>query len=257
MASGLGRTDSVPTDLVGAPVIGKLYPSMQTKIERGEAAEKARIDAARAQMKPDQYAHLASIMMNLEIESRNPGTKCSFALKHMDLLRRTINPIIYDTESARKISQDNSESGVVEAASSAFAEKVVCFGPRCAKRFNVEATNKKCGRCKQAMYCSEACQKAHWNSGHKAECIAPAEAPKVASAAAGVLAATSSAEPTKSEDLAAQDAKDPASPVGAGEVSARARKRKAQAAKAKAQPLTTTPTASASAPSTPDDPWLD
>lgn len=29
---------------------------------------------------------------------------------------------------------------------------------------------KVCGRCKQARYCSQACQKAHWKAGHKIEC---------------------------------------------------------------------------------------
>jgi hypothetical protein len=33
--------------------------------------------------------------------------------------------------------------------------------------------NLTCGECKAAHYCSNACQKQHWNNGHKGMCIAP------------------------------------------------------------------------------------
>jgi len=33
-----------------------------------------------------------------------------------------------------------------------------------------------CGKCLQAAYCSQECQKAHWKAGHKVECQPPAPA---------------------------------------------------------------------------------
>ncbi|XP_059286606.1 ubiquitin carboxyl-terminal hydrolase 18 [Lycium ferocissimum] len=33
-----------------------------------------------------------------------------------------------------------------------------------------KVTSKQCSRCKKVKYCSEACQRSHWNSGHKSIC---------------------------------------------------------------------------------------
>ena len=33
-----------------------------------------------------------------------------------------------------------------------------------------ENATKCCSRCREACYCSSACQKQHWKEGHKAEC---------------------------------------------------------------------------------------
>jgi hypothetical protein len=47
-----------------------------------------------------------------------------------------------------------------------------CSGPNC---LNIEKTEKEfklCGRCRQAKYCSGACQEKDWHAGHKAVCKA-------------------------------------------------------------------------------------
>ena len=47
----------------------------------------------------------------------------------------------------------------------------------CSHCGKLPGTGKKlltCGRCKEAKYCSGACQKAHWGAGHKAACKPPA-----------------------------------------------------------------------------------
>ena len=34
----------------------------------------------------------------------------------------------------------------------------------------LDAQSKRCGRCGKIAYCSEECQLAHWNAGHRREC---------------------------------------------------------------------------------------
>ena len=47
-----------------------------------------------------------------------------------------------------------------------------------------ELTLTRCGRCKQANYCSEECQVKHWKAGHKEECVsAVPDASRAATAA--------------------------------------------------------------------------
>jgi hypothetical protein len=36
------------------------------------------------------------------------------------------------------------------------------------------AAYKRCGRCRRAKYCGEACQRLHWRAGHKRQCQPPA-----------------------------------------------------------------------------------
>ena len=48
-----------------------------------------------------------------------------------------------------------------------------CFNPSCHKTRQLhEEKYKKCARCRQAWYCSVACQTIHWKHGHKDECKA-------------------------------------------------------------------------------------
>jgi hypothetical protein len=52
--------------------------------------------------------------------------------------------------------------------------------PHCAVCFQCYTVLTKvlhCSRCKQAKYCNEACQTAHW-SAHKKECVAPTASKK-------------------------------------------------------------------------------
>eukprot|EP00736_Rhodelphis_marinus_P012878 Rmarinus@m.10893 len=42
-----------------------------------------------------------------------------------------------------------------------------CNGPGC-----TNPGERQCSSCKQTVYCSVACQRAHWKNGHKAECMA-------------------------------------------------------------------------------------
>ena len=51
-----------------------------------------------------------------------------------------------------------------------------------------EGAPKRCSRCKEARYCSIACQKQHWKQGHRHKCV-KAEKPSVATAAAVAAAA--------------------------------------------------------------------
>ncbi len=46
-------------------------------------------------------------------------------------------------------------------------------GKACANCQTVLKEAKRCSRCKQAFYCSTACNQAHW-SQHKKDCVAPA-----------------------------------------------------------------------------------
>ena len=45
-----------------------------------------------------------------------------------------------------------------------------CAGPACGRAPSPMEGFKRCGGCKQVMYCSKACQRAHWRAGHKGEC---------------------------------------------------------------------------------------
>eukprot|EP00457_Paulinella_chromatophora_P003900 gb/GEZN01003909.1/.p1 GENE.gb/GEZN01003909.1/~~gb/GEZN01003909.1/.p1 ORF type:complete len:523 (-),score=126.23 gb/GEZN01003909.1/:355-1923(-) len=45
-----------------------------------------------------------------------------------------------------------------------------CSSTGCGKQETSSGQYMICGRCKSATYCSAACQKWHWNHGHKAEC---------------------------------------------------------------------------------------
>ena len=55
----------------------------------------------------------------------------------------------------------------------------VCANTEC----GVSGATKRCGACSDVFYCSADCQKKHWSSGHKRECISkrkpPAAAPPV------------------------------------------------------------------------------
>ncbi|KAG8695016.1 hypothetical protein FRC08_008114 [Ceratobasidium sp. 394] len=48
------------------------------------------------------------------------------------------------------------------------AEDVLVY--RCSLCGNPSASLKKCGRCKQARYCDNLCQRKHWKKGHKTVC---------------------------------------------------------------------------------------
>ncbi|KAG8687677.1 hypothetical protein FRC08_011853 [Ceratobasidium sp. 394] len=48
------------------------------------------------------------------------------------------------------------------------AEDVLVY--RCSLCGNPSASLKKCGRCKQARYCDDVCQRQHWKKGHKTVC---------------------------------------------------------------------------------------
>ncbi|GER34397.1 ubiquitin carboxyl-terminal hydrolase family protein [Striga asiatica] len=55
-------------------------------------------------------------------------------------------------------------------------EDMAVAGGGAAERFNACAvcglpSTKVCSRCKMIRYCSEACQKSHWNSGHRENCV--------------------------------------------------------------------------------------
>ena len=43
--------------------------------------------------------------------------------------------------------------------------------PTCSHCHAPSASLKKCGRCRTALYCGSACQKAHWKAGHKGVCV--------------------------------------------------------------------------------------
>ena len=45
-----------------------------------------------------------------------------------------------------------------------------CSGPACARSETRVKEFKQCAACKEVVYCSLACQKAHWKSGHKGPC---------------------------------------------------------------------------------------
>ena len=51
-----------------------------------------------------------------------------------------------------------------------------CASLACSAREDFPGGFKRCGRCLAVVYCSPACQKAHWKAGHKRECVAPADA---------------------------------------------------------------------------------
>lgn len=40
----------------------------------------------------------------------------------------------------------------------------------CRKRI-ASSSQKRCGRCLSACYCSKACQRSHWNDSHKQQCV--------------------------------------------------------------------------------------
>ena len=48
------------------------------------------------------------------------------------------------------------------------------------------ATLSKCRKCKATLYCSRDCQRAHWDAGHKGQCMRPGDrAPEKAPLASG------------------------------------------------------------------------
>ena len=48
------------------------------------------------------------------------------------------------------------------------------------------ATLSKCRKCKATLYCSRDCQRAHWDAGHKGQCVRPEDrAPEKAPLASG------------------------------------------------------------------------
>lgn len=47
---------------------------------------------------------------------------------------------------------------------------VPCAGPTCSRRGSVR-TFERCSRCRGVLYCSRACQQAHWRAGHRAVCV--------------------------------------------------------------------------------------
>jgi hypothetical protein len=67
-----------------------------------------------------------------------------------------------------------------------------CWNPLCCNLSGLSEMDVKtfhCPRCRQAQYCSRACQAAHWKAGHKAVCRPVATAPQVPAAAAAAAAA--------------------------------------------------------------------
>jgi hypothetical protein len=86
-------------------------------------------------------------------------------------------------ELAERVGSSDSEPSLVglstrASAVAAFAAKyeglprplkLICVGPG---RICGERADLCCGGCRSRNYCSEACQRGHWTSGHKEECRA-------------------------------------------------------------------------------------
>lgn len=47
-----------------------------------------------------------------------------------------------------------------------------CSNPACCQIEAAQSAFRVCGSCRRAAYCTPECQRAHWKSGHKAECRA-------------------------------------------------------------------------------------
>jgi hypothetical protein len=65
------------------------------------------------------------------------------------------------------------EEGACVAARGS-ARGVRCALPACSKLEEFTGQFKKCSRCAAAMYCSKACQAAHWAEHRRRECTKPA-----------------------------------------------------------------------------------
>jgi hypothetical protein len=65
----------------------------------------------------------------------------------------------------------------------------VCALPECGAREAHVAHFKRCGRCRQAVYCCPEHAAVHWRQGHKRECAAPAPAPEAGAPASPAEAA--------------------------------------------------------------------
>ena len=50
---------------------------------------------------------------------------------------------------------------------------VFCSAPNCSKSSDQDTVFQYCGNCKMSRYCSVICQKNHWLSGHKNDCLKP------------------------------------------------------------------------------------
>ena len=83
------------------------------------------------------------------------------------------------TQCMRNIADANEQLGNTDAAASAAAvaasaarrSQVQCAGPACPRKIKADDSPlDQCGKCKRCYYCSKACQTAHWEAGHKAEC---------------------------------------------------------------------------------------